>query len=234
MEKYIEIFRKEEKIENTKWKEEWKNFIETSRFSLGGRAEALEAPHSNSITKICIANITPKTTPKEIYTIGGKYSLIEVFIENNELLERCAGWKINSVLLDLASNSLGLRKGTISKVTNQQMYFTIDMSLYYKPNTKRAWISNVRDLLRLTNKKHITISAGAMDITEEEIVEVFKQFGIKRKTALSFLTENPKQMLIRASVKRYVYNGIFVQMQEQEPKLKKMAYKSTKPLSYTK
>ncbi|KAI5192102.1 hypothetical protein NECID01_1811 [Nematocida sp. AWRm77] len=223
---------------------EWKNVIVTDRTSLGtdknnsargsaissGAQEGSEV-HEGVFRKVCLEGVGTHTTPKEVYAAGSRHDLVEVFVSSNALLEKCAGWKITSVLLDLGSESLKLRKGTVSKAVHAHIYFTLDMSPYFYPHTRRAWIHNTRELLRLASKKSIVLSLGSKSsVSKEEVVSILKKFHLKEKTISKFFTTNTESMLLRTAVKKYAYAGMFVQVQEKESSLKAMVYKATKQI----
>ncbi|OAG31094.1 ribonuclease P/MRP protein subunit RPP1 [Nematocida displodere] len=178
-----------------------------------------------SISKLAVVGVVETTNPREVYSKGGAYDLLEVVATSNEVLERCSMWKIDSVSLDLSTSILTLRKGTVAKAVNNHLYFTIDISPYYSSERRRNWIYNTKELLRLAKKTHINISVGKMSIPKAEIVDLFKKFKLKEKTIHKMLTTNPETMLIRAAVKKYAHQGSIAQVLSKEAPLKQMLYR---------
>lgn len=180
------------------------------------------------ISKIIIEGVTSQTRPRDVYGVSGKYDICELYISSQEHLFRCAQWQINCVQLDMTKDLPIFNKGSISSVAHAGIYFSINMEVYENPQTRRAWIYNVKDLLRLCSKKMIVLSFGKSKIDEEEVQRIFERFEIKRSVSKKFYTTNIENMLIKAAVKKYAYKGVIVPIESQETEFKQMVYKANK------
>lgn len=183
------------------------------------------------ISKISVDGITQRTRPKDIYIIAEKYDICELFITSQENLIRCVQWQIDCIQLEMARESPFFNKGSISSAVHANIYFSINMEGYANIRTRRAWIYNVKELLRLCPKRSIILSFGKIRMSEEEVLEIFKRFKIKKSIASKFYTVNIENMLIQAAVRRFAFKGVISPIQPQESEFKKMLYKVTKPLN---
>ncbi|KAI5184492.1 hypothetical protein NEIRO03_1761 [Nematocida sp. AWRm78] len=184
---------------------------------------------TKGVSKIIIDGVSPQTKPSSIYAAAAKFDLCELLIDSNENLSRCAQWQIHSVQLDMTADR-GYKKGPISSVMHAGIYFTIDMAGYSCASTRRMWIYNVRNLLNLCSKKNIIVVFNEEKYTEEEVLEIFLLFKIKKRVAVKFLSTNVENMLITAAMKKYAYKGAIIRMEENESSFKKLVYRATKPL----
>ncbi|KAI5134054.1 hypothetical protein NEAUS06_0888 [Nematocida ausubeli] len=181
------------------------------------------------ITKVILDGMGPNVKPRGVYSISCKFDICEIFVQTSDDLLRCAQWQIHSVQLDMTGER-AYTKGSISSAVHAGIYFTIDMDGYINPATKRMWIYNVRNLLRLCSKKNILVVYSADRMNEEEILQIFQKFKIKRRVAVGFYTINMERMLVTAAMKKYAYKGSFVPIEENETDFKRMVYRATKPL----
>lgn len=175
-------------------------------------------------SRILLRKVDTYSNQKIIRRISQAYDLCEILIGDMQTLDKCTSWGISSVRLDLGRERLGIKKGPVSKAVNSGIYFTIDMSQYQNRSTRRAWIENTKDLLRMVSKKAIVLCVGVTGMEREEIVNVFRRFGVKEKITDCFLTRNPRAMLIAAAQKKHAYKGAIIPVHAKESAMKKMAY----------
>ncbi|KAI5189885.1 ribonuclease P/MRP protein subunit RPP1 [Nematocida minor] len=204
-------------------------FIYTYKTHVKDKTEA--GNRGKGISKIVIHGITQQTRTKEVYDISEKYDICELFIDSIDSLFRCAQWQIHSIQLDMTKEAPIFNKGAISTGFHASLYFNVNMEGYLRPQTRRAWIYNVKELLRLCSKKYIIVSFGETVMEEQEVLEIFAKFKIKKSVATKFYTTNIENMLIQAATKKFAFKGVITPMQEQESSFKKMIYKATKPVA---
>lgn len=213
--------------EHTKEKEEENKWVITTEEVFIGAAPGVSLRStSDCIRKAVVHGVTPKTSPREVLRIADRYDLIGVYLKENSVLDRCSMWQINSIDLELSESILCLRKGSICRAVNCHIYFTLNLDGYFDRSKRKIWMYNVRELLRVCRKRSIIVSCSK-DISREQIEEILRPFGIKRKTVQVFLFSNPQRMLIREALRKYAHMGFISAVEPVEGPLKRMLYECT-------
>ncbi|KAI5186816.1 hypothetical protein NEHOM01_1717 [Nematocida homosporus] len=206
--------------------DDWGYLIGRYDVKLGDMPKKEKIPEKE-FSKASILGVRMSTMPKEVYRVGEYCDLVEVYVEDLSVLDRVVQWTIASIRFDLGSKVLYLKRGLISRANSAHIYLNIDLAGYFNVSTRRNWIANVKDLLRLSSKSGIIVSTGQA-ISREEVVALFKQFGLKEKTILRFVSENPQEMLVRAAIRKHAHLGVVSLVQPNESDFKQMIYKANK------
>ncbi|KAI5172309.1 hypothetical protein NEFER03_1423 [Nematocida sp. LUAm3] len=220
---YIEIYGDTEALPSNKKAllEQWSHIVKTKRIDL---LSAQEKALSNSqvITKASIVGVTHQTNPKAVYKHEDTYDIVEVYLDGTEYLDKVSQWRVTSIQMNLVSSCLTIKKGSINRAINSGIYIVIDISPYYS-SEKYIWIHNVKEILRLANKRYIVVCCSS-PVSPDTVIEIFKEFHVKERVSRRFITDNPQNMLTKASVKKYAYINVIARIQENEPLFKKMIY----------
>lgn len=159
-----------------------------------------------------------------VASLGRHYDILSVTPNSAAGIEACSSWKIDLISLDLAKKDLNLKRGPIAKAVANGIYFEVCLSQgLYK--SRRIWMSNVSELVRITRFSHIIASTGAGDWNEfrapVEVARIMEAFGIEKRRSFKLISENTENLLRQAALRRHSFRNCVCSL-EPEGDLKGM------------